>query len=279
MSKKISFQGVEGAYSHLAVQEFFPNAEAVPCKTFELAIAAAESGDVDYAMIPIENSAAGRVTDIHRLLPKSDLHINFEHFQKVEHKLLIHPETEQAQIKKIISHEQALAQCSDKIQHLDYDILIGADTAGSAKYISEQKILDTAAIASSLAAKIYGLKTIDESFANSSNNITRFYVMSKNENKEFNPDQTYISSFLFSVNNTPGSLFKVMGGFATNNVNMIKLESYNYGADFVITQFYCEIEGHPEQKNTKFALDDMYHYCSKVRKLGVFEKSAYRSRQ
>jgi prephenate dehydratase len=279
MSKKISFQGVEGAYSHLAVQEFFPNAKAIPCKTFELAIAAAESGDVDYAMIPIENSAAGRVADIHRLLPKSDLHINFEHFQKVEHKLLIHPETEKAHIKKIISHEQALAQCSEKIQHLDYDILIGADTAGSAKYIAEQKILDTAAIASSLAAKIYGLKTIDESFANSSNNITRFYVMSKNENKEFNPDQTYISSFLFSVNNTPGSLFKVMGGFATNNVNMIKLESYNYGADFVITQFYCEIEGHPEQKNTKFALDDMYHYCSKVRKLGVFEKSAYRSRQ
>ena len=279
MSKKISFQGVEGAYSHLAVQEFFPNAEAVPCKTFELAIAAAESGDVDYAMIPIENSAAGRVADIHRLLPKSDLHINFEHFQKVEHKLLIHPQTDQTQIKKIISHEQALAQCSDKIQQLDYDILIGADTAGSAKAISEQKILDTAAIASSLAAKIYGLKTIDESFANSSNNITRFYVMSKNENKEFNPDQTYISSFLFSVNNTPGSLFKVMGGFATNNVNMIKLESYNYGADFVITQFYCEIEGHPEHQNTKFALDDMYHYCSKVRKLGVFEKSAYRSRQ
>ena len=279
MSKKVSFQGVEGAYSHLAVQEFFPNAEAVPCKTFELAITAAESGDVDYAMIPIENSAAGRVADIHRLLPKSDLHINFEHFQKVEHKLLIHPETHQSQIKKIISHEQALAQCSEKIQQLDYDILIGADTAGSAKYISEQKISDTAAIASSLAAKIYELKTVDESFANSSNNITRFYVMSKNENKDFDPDKTYISSFLFSVNNTPGSLFKVMGGFATNNVNMIKLESYNYGADFVITQFYCEIEGHPGQENTKFALDDMYHYCSKVRKLGVFEKSTYRSRQ
>ena len=279
MSKKVSFQGVEGAYSHLAVQEFFPNAEAVPCKTFELAITAAESGDVDYAMIPIENSAAGRVADIHRLLPKSDLHINFEHFQKVEHKLLIHPETHQGQIKKIISHEQALAQCSEKIQQLDYDILIGADTAGSAKYISEQKISDTAAIASSLAAKIYELKTVDESFANSSNNITRFYVMSKNENKEFDPDKTYISSFLFSVNITPSSLFKVMGGFATNNVNMIKLESYNYGADFVITQFYCEIEGHPGQENTKFALDDMYHYCSKVRKLGVFEKSTYRSRQ
>ena len=249
MSKKVSFQGVEGAYSHLAAQEFFPDAEAIPCKTFELAITAAE---VDYAMIPIENSAAGRVADIHRLLPKSDLHINFEHFQKVEHKLLIHPETQQDQIKKIISHEQALAQCSEKIQQLDYDILIGADTAGSAKYISEQKILDTAAIASSL---------------------------SKNENKDFDPDKTYISSFLFSVNNTPGSLFKVMGGFATNNVNMIKLESYNYGADFVITQFYCEIEGHPDQENTKFALDDMYHYCSKVRKLGVFEKSTYRSRQ
>ena len=279
MSKKISFQGVEGAYSNLAVQEFFPNAESVPCKTFEIAIQKAESGSVDYAMIPIENSAAGRVADIHRLLPKSQLHINYEHFQKVEHKLLINPDTQLDNIKKVISHEQALAQCSEKIQKLDFDILIGADTAGSAKMISENNILDTAAIASSLSANIYGLKTVDESFANSKNNITRFYVMSKNENKEYDPKKQYISSFLFAVNNTPGSLFKVMGGFATNNVNMIKLESYNYGADFVITEFYCEIEGHPDQDNTKFALDDMYHYCSKVKKLGVFEKSIYRSRK
>ena len=157
--------------------------------------------------------------------------------------------------------------------------MIGADRAGSAKKIQDEKIIDTAAIASSLAGKIYGLKVIDDNFANSVNNITRFYIMSKNENLEFDETKTYISSFLFSVKNTPGSLFKVMGGFATNNVNMIKLESYNYGADFVITQFYCEIEGHPEQQNTKFALDDMYHYCSKVRKLGVFEKSPYRVRQ
>ena len=279
MSKKISFQGVEGAYSHLAVQEFFSGAEAIPCKTFEIALTAAESGKVDYAMIPIENSAAGRVADIHRLLPKSDLHINFEHFQKVEHKLLIHPESKIEDVKKIISHEQALAQCSDKIQKLDFDILIGADTAGSAKNILDNKTLDTAAIASSLAADIYNLKTVDESFANSKNNITRFYIMSKIENIDYNEEKKYISAFLFSVNNTPGSLFKVMGGFATNNVNMIKLESYNYGADFVITEFYCEIEGHPEQVNTKLALDDMNHYCSKVRKLGVFEKSSYRSRQ
>ena len=279
MSKKISFQGVDGAYSQLAVQDFFSGAETLPCKTFEIALSEAEFGNVDYAMIPIENSAAGRVADIHRLLPKSNLHINFEHFQKVEHKLLIHPDSKIENIRNILSHEQALAQCSDKIQKLDLNILIGADTAGSAKIISDEKILDTAAIASSLAGKTYGLKVIDENFANSSNNITRFYVMSKNENSEFDKKKTYISSFLFSVNNTPGSLFKVMGGFATNNVNMIKLESYNYGADFVITQFYCEIEGHPKQENTKFALDDMYHYCSKVRKLGVFEKSPYRVRQ
>ena len=279
MSKKISFQGVDGAYSQLAVQDFFSGAETLPCKTFEIALNEAESGNVDYAMIPIENSAAGRVADIHRLIPKSNLHINFEHFQKVEHKLLIHPDSKIENIKNILSHEQALAQCSDKIQKLDLNILIGADTAGSAKTISDEKILDTAAIASSLAGKTYGLKVIDENFANSLNNITRFYVMSKNENLEFDKKKTYISSFLFSVKNTPGSLFKVMGGFATNNVNMIKLESYNYGADFVITQFYCEIEGHPEQDNTKFALDDMYHYCSKVRKLGVFEKSPYRVRQ
>ena len=279
MSKRISFQGVDGAYSQLAVNDFFSGAETLPCKTFEIALNEAESGNVDYAMIPIENSAAGRVADIHRLIPKSNLHINFEHFQKVEHKLLIHPDSKIENIKNILSHEQALAQCSDKIQKLDLNILIGADTAGSAKTISDEKILDTAAIASSLAGKTYGLKVIDENFANSLNNITRFYVMSKNENLEFDKKKTYISSFLFSVKNTPGSLFKVMGGFATNNVNMIKLESYNYGADFVITQFYCEIEGHPEQDNTKFALDDMYHYCSKVRKLGVFEKSAYRVRQ
>jgi len=279
MGKKISFQGVEGAYSHLAVQEFFPESEPVPCKTFEIAISKAESEQVDFAMIPIENSAAGRVADIHRLLPKSDLHINFEHFQRVEHKLLIHPESKIENIKKIISHEQALAQCSNKIQELDFDILIGADTAGSAKNISENNVLDTAAIASSLAADIYTLKIVDESFANSKNNITRFYVMSKDENKDYDPQKKYISSFLFAVNNTPGSLFKVMGGFATNNVNMIKLESYNYGANFVITEFYCEIEGHPDQENTKLALEDMNHYCSKVRKLGVFEKSSYRSRQ
>ena len=279
MSKRISFQGVDGAYSQLAVKDFFSGAETLPCKTFEIALNEAELGNVDYAMIPIENSAAGRVADIHRLIPKSNLHINFEHFQKVEHKLLIHPDSKIENIKNIISHEQALSQCSDKIQKLDLNILIGADTAGSAKTISDEKILDTAAIASSLAGKTYGLKVIDENFANSLNNITRFYVMSKNENLEFDKKKTYISSFLFSVKNTPGSLFKVMGGFATNNVNMIKLESYNYGADFVITQFYCEIEGHPEQDNTKFALDDMYHYCSKVRKLGVFEKSPYRVRQ
>jgi prephenate dehydratase len=230
-------------------------------------------------MIPIENSAAGRVADIHRLLPKSDLHINYEHFQRVEHKLLIHPDSKVENIKKIISHEQALAQCSNKIQKLDFDILVGADTAGSAKNIYENKVLDTAAIASSLAADIYTLKIVDESFANSKNNITRFYVMSKDENKDYDPQKKYISSFLFAVNNTPGSLFKVMGGFATNNVNMIKLESYNYGANFVITEFYCEIEGHPDQENTKLALEDMNHYCSKVRKLGVFEKSSYRSRQ
>ena len=279
MSKRISFQGVDGAYSQLAVKDFFSGAETLPCKTFEIALNEAELGNVDYAMIPIENSAAGRVADIHRLIPKSNLHINFEHFQKVEHKLLIHPDSKIENIKNILSHEQALAQCSDKIQKLDLDILIGADTAGSAKKIQDEKIIDTAAIASSLAGKIYGLKVIDDNFANSVNNITRFYIMSKNENLEFDENKTYISSFLFSVKNTPGSLFKVMGGFATNNVNMIKLESYNYGADFVITQFYCEIEGHPEQDNTKFALDDMYHYCSKVRKLGVFEKSPYRVRQ
>ena len=224
------------------MQEFFPGAEPLPCKTFEIALNEAEIGNVDYAMIPIENSAAGRVADIHRLIPKSNLHINFEHFQKVEHKLLIHPDSKIENIKNIISHEQALAQCSDKIQKLDLDILIGADTAGSAKKIQDEKIIDTAAIASSLAGKIYGLKVIDDNFANSVNNITRFYIMSKNENLEFDETKTYISSFLFSVKNTPGSLFKVMGGFATNNVNMIKLESYNYELISLLHNFIVKLK-------------------------------------
>ena len=279
MTKKISFQGKDGAYSHLAIQEVYGNVEHIPCNTFEETIELAESGKVDLAMIPIENSAAGRVAGIHRLLPQSKLYIIAEHFQKVEHQLLIHPNSDSARIKKIISHEQALAQCSNKIQKKGYEILIGADTAGSAKNISDSNILDTAAIASKLAAEIYSLKVIDDSFANAINNITRFLIMSREPNSSYHESKQYISTFLFSVKNTPGSLFKIMGGFATNNVNMIKLESYNYGEQFTITEFYCEIEGHPDQPNTKLALDDLNHYCSKVKNLGVFEKSSYRSRQ
>ncbi|MAV82317.1 MAG: prephenate dehydratase [Pelagibacteraceae bacterium] len=279
MNKKISFQGVEGAYSHLAIKEVFANSNFVPCKTFAQSIDLVEKGIADLAMIPIENSAAGRVADIHRLLPKSNLHIIGEHFQRVEHKMLIHPETNASKIKKIISHEQALAQCSTKIQDKGFEILIGADTAGSAKNISEMKIMDTAAIASSLAAEIYSLKILDENFSNNKNNITRFFIMANQPNHKYDESKDYISSYIFSVKNTPGSLFKVMGGFATNSVNMIKLESYNYGEHFTLTEFYCEIEGHPEQNNTKLALDDLNHYCSKVRNLGIFEKSQYRSKQ
>ncbi|MDB9776257.1 prephenate dehydratase [Alphaproteobacteria bacterium] len=279
MTKKISFQGKDGAYSHLAIKEVYGNAEHIPCNTFEETIELAESGKVDLAMIPIENSAAGRVAGIHRLLPQSKLYIIAEHFQKVEHQLLIHPNSDSSRIKKVISHEQALAQCSNKIQKKGYEILIGADTAGSAKNISDSNILDTAAIASKLAAEIYSLKVIDDSFANAVNNITRFLIMSREPNSSYHESKQYISTFLFSVKNTPGSLFKIMGGFATNNVNMIKLESYNYGEQFTITEFYCEIEGHPDQPNTKLALDDLNHYCSKVNNLGVFEKSSYRLRQ
>ena len=273
MKKKISFQGKDGAYSHLAIQEVYSDAQHIPCSTFEKTIDLAETGQVDLAMIPIENSAAGRVAGIHRLLPKSKLHVIGEHFQKVEHHLLIHQDSDMSKIKKVISHEQALAQCSNKIQEKNYEILIGADTAGSAKNISESNILDTAAIASKLAADTYSLKIIDDNFANSANNITRFFIMSQEPNNSYDEKKNYISAFLFSVKNTPGSLFKVMGGFATNNV------SYNYGEQFTITEFYCEIEGHPSQHNTKLALDDLNHYCSKVKNLGVFEKSSYRSRQ
>ena len=276
---KILYQGNEGAYSQLAALEIFPNAALLSCKTFEECFKKCSEDDNLRAIIPIENSIAGRVADIQYLMNKYKLQIYAEHFHKVSHNLIARPGVKFKNLKFVRSHSQAISQCQKLINEYNLEPIIAADTAGSAKYISENLLTEEAAIASSLAGKTYGLKVIDENFANSLNNITRFYVMSKNENLEFDKKKTYISSFLFSVKNTPGSLFKVMGGFATNNVNMIKLESYNYGADFVITQFYCEIEGHPEQDNTKFALDDMYHYCSKVRKLGVFEKSPYRVRQ
>ena len=224
MSKKISFQGVEGAYSNLAVQEFFPNAVTIPCKTFEIAIHEAESGNADYAMIPIENSAAGRVADIHRLLPKSQLHINYEHFQKVDHKLLIHPNAQMDNVKKVISHEQALAQCSEKIQKFDFDILVGADTAGSAKMISENNILDTAAIASSLAANIYGLKTIDESFANSKNNITRFVIIQK-KGSLVSEDKINKASLKFTLDHQRGSLAAVLNVMSDCQLNLTKIQS------------------------------------------------------
>ena len=239
----------------------------------------AETGEVDLAMIPIENSAAGRVAGIHRLLPKSELHIIGEHFQKVEHQLLIHPDSNITKIKKVISHEPGGSVAASLCAEKGYEVLIGADTAGSAKNISDSNILDTAAIASKLAADTYSLKVIDDNFANTINNITRFFIMSNEPNSLYDQSKEYISTFLFSVKNTPGSLFKVMGGFATNGVNMIKLESYNYGEQFTITEFYCEIEGHPNQSNVKLALDDLNHYCSKVKNLGVFEKSLYRTRQ
>ena len=276
MNKKISFQGVEGAYSHLAVQEFFPGAEPLPCKTFEIALNEAEIGNVDYAMIPIENSAAGRVADIHRLIPKSNLHINFEHFQKVEHKLLIHPDSKIENIKNIISHEQALAQCSDKIQKLDLEILIGADTAGSAKDLAKGKDKSIAAIASELAARIYNLKILKKNIEDNKGNVTRFLIMgSKASHPEFKK-KNYITSCIFKVKNKPAALYKCLGGFATNNVNLSKLESFSYQYSFEQYLFICDMYGHIEDTKIQKSLEELAFHTVSLDILGVYEASPFR---
>ena len=276
--RKIYFQGTFGAYSHLAALSVDPDAEILPCKTFDDCFDKATLEPDCKIIIPESNRITGNI-GIEYLIFIHRLNIYMEHFQKIEHNLLGQPNANLNDIKDVFSHSQGLSQCSNFIKKNNFAEHIRADTAGSAKNISESNILDTAAIASKLAADIYSLKIVDDNFANSINNITRFFIMSQEPNNSYDEKKNYISAFLFSVKNTPGSLFKVMGGFATNNVNMIKLESYNYGEQFTITEFYCEIEGHPSQHNTKLALDDLNHYCSKVKNLGVFEKSLYRSRQ
>ena len=276
MMVNISFQGVEGAYSHLAIKEVFKEANIVSCKTFEETLKKVENGDCDKAMIPVENSYAGRVADIHRLLPSSNLKIEFEHFLKVDHHLMIHPSTSIENISKVISHEQALSQCDQFIKGLGLIPIVAADTAGSAKKISEESLIDTAAIASSLAADYYQLNIVNSHIASTKDNTTRFLIMSKLDvPTNFIIDKQYITSLIFSVKDTPGSLFKALGGFATNNVNMYKLESYN--RNFKSAEFYAEVQGQPDLENVKLALDDLSHYCTEVKILGIFPESDFRN--
>jgi prephenate dehydratase len=274
----IAFQGYPGAYSHLACRDAYPDLEALPCESFEDAFDAVESGRAHLAMIPIENSLAGRVADIHTLMPDSGLFIVGEHFQRVNHCLLTVPGAAVGDLKSVHSHIQALSQCRNLIRDLGLRAEIEADTAGSAKDIAARADKAHAAIASDLAGETYGLDVLRRDIEDADHNTTRFIVLSRTARRPAPDEGPAMTSFVFQVRNVPSALYKAMGGFATNNVNMTKLESYQVGGSFNATQFYADVEGHADDKNVSLALDEIHFFTSELKVLGVYPAHPFRGR-
>ncbi len=275
--KKIAFQGELGAYSHLACIEAAPDHNPVACRTFESAMEQVSASECHLAMIPIENSVAGRVADIHYLLGGYDLKIYSEHFQEINHQLMVKPGASLDTIKNVRSHSMAIGQCNAAIKKYNLDVIIMADTAGSAKFISEQGTTEDSAIASTLAADTYGLDIVDTNIQDMKNNTTRFLIMSKELQKERNENLSYLTSCIFEVKSVPSALYKALGGFATNGVNLTKLESFIVDGDFNKAQFYIDLDGHAEDQSVKGALEELSFYTEKLKVLGVYPKHSYRN--
>jgi prephenate dehydratase len=274
---RIAYQGEPGANSHLACTEAFPDFEAVACPTFEDALASVRSGEVLYAMIPIENSVAGRVADIHHLLPGSDLYIVGEHFLRVRHQLMGLKGATLGTVKKVLSHTQALGQCRKTLRGLGLTPVPEADTAGSARLVAEQGDIGLAAIASTLAAEIYGLEILKSDVEDEAHNTTRFLILSKDPDDAEPDNGPVITTFLFRVRNVPAALYKSLGGFATNGVNMTKLESYQPEGSFNATMFYADIEGHPADRPVQLALEELSFFSTELRLLGSYPASSFRA--
>ena len=270
MSGNIAFQGEPGAYSHEACRAARPGMEAMPCRTFEDAIDAVKSGAAALAMLPVENSTYGRVADIHSLLPQSGLHIVDEAFVRVHINLLALPGTELGQVKRAMSHTVLLGQCKSFLKRHDIHRVTGADTAGSAQHVSQAGDPTLAALASELAGETYGLEVLARHIEDNPHNTTRFLIMSPEADMSRRGDFGMITSFVFQVRNIPAALYKAMGGFATNGVNMTKLESYMVDGSFTATQFYADIEGHPEDQNVRLALDELAYFTTDTEILGVY---------
>jgi prephenate dehydratase len=280
MSQRIAFQGELGANSHIACLTCYPDYEPVACTSFDAAFAALTAGEVQLAMMPIENTVAGRVADIHRLLPGSGLYIIGEYFMRVRHCLLGLKGTSPEQLTHVHSHEMALGQCRHIISDMKLTPVIATDTAGAALAIAEAQDPTQAAIASSLAAEIYGLDVIASDIEDSDQNVTRFLIMAAQPD-DADPDHAdVITSFVVRVRNVPAALYKALGGFATNGINMTKLESYQPDGSFAATMFYADIEGHPDQPAVRLALEELEFYCSQLDILGVYpaapERQHYR---
>ncbi|WP_434733332.1 prephenate dehydratase [Rhizobium sp. YTUHZ044] len=272
-TNRIAFQGEFGANSDMACRDMFPTMEPLPCQTFEDAFTAVDNGDADIAMIPIENTIAGRVADIHHLLPESRLHIIGEYFMPIRFQLMVLPGVTQDEIRTVHSHIHALGQCRKIVRAHGWKPVIAGDTAGAAKLVKETGDRSMAALAPRLAADLYGLAIVAENVEDTENNVTRFVILSRDEEwaQRSSAEEKVVTTFVFNVRNIPAALYKALGGFATNNINMTKLESYQLGGKFVATQFYADIEGHPNDPNVRRALEELRFFSEKVRILGVYK--------
>jgi prephenate dehydratase len=275
--KTIVFQGEPGANSHIACKEAYPDYEPVPCPTFEDAFAAVANGEADFGMIPIENSVAGRVSDIHHLMPTAGLHIVAEHFLPIRNQLMAPKGATLKGLKTVESHIMALGQCRNYIRKLGVKALVAADTAGAAKEVAERGDPTRAAIASKLAAEIYGLHILAENIEDESHSTTRFIVLSREDRRAKRGEGLVLTTFVFQVRNIPAALYKALGGFATNRVNMTKLESYMIEGNFFATQFYADVEGHPEDDNLTLALEELKFFSKELTILGVYPAHPFRA--
>lgn len=275
-ARTIAFQGAPGAYSDLACRTARPEMTTLPCRSFEDAFAAVQNGAAILAMIPIENSVAGRVADIHHLLPNSGLHIIGEHYQRVNHHLLALPGARIGDLTHVHSHIHALNQCRQLIRELGLEAVVRVDTAGAAAELAASGDRTQAVIASELAGETYGLVSLRANIEDASHNTTRFLLMAREAVVPHPKSGPVMTAFVFRVRNVPAALYKALGGFATNSVNMTKLESYLEGGRFHAAQFYAEVEGHPEHRNVTLALEELDFFSREVRILGVFPQHAYR---
>ena len=272
----IAFQGEIGANSDLACRQVRPDMTTLPCNTFEDTFAAVSNGEAALALIPIDNTVAGRVADIHHLLPNSGLHIIGEHFQRVEHHLLAVKGSTIGDLVNVHSHVHALNQCRNFIQKHGINPVVHVDTAAAAREISERGEKEHGAIATGLAGEIYGLDSLQANIEDADHNTTRFLLMSPEPTEISADTPAVVTSFVFRVRNVPAALYKSMGGFATNGVNMTKLESYMVDGEFSATQFYAEVDGHPTNQALQYALEELAFFSSEVRILGVFPAHPYR---
>ncbi|MCZ7660490.1 MAG: prephenate dehydratase [Xanthobacteraceae bacterium] len=276
-AKRIVFQGERGANSHIACLAVYSDYEPVPCATFEDALTAVSSGEAELGMIPIENSIAGRVADIHHLLPHANLHIIGEHFLPIHFQLMGLKGATLESIKTVESHIHALGQCRRFIRERGYQAVIAADTAGAARHIAETGDTTRAALAPRLAADIYGLEVLATNVEDVSHNTTRFVILSREERLAPQGSGPVVTTFIFRVRNLPAALYKALGGFATNNVNMTKLESYMLEGNFFATMFYADVEGHPDDQSLRNALEELKFFSREFKILGVYPAHAFRA--